>query len=72
MDSYCDLGSTLISDFMISFQNTIYVLIILMLYIIIGNTGFPILLRLIIWILFKSFPGLSSLGESIVFLLGHP
>lgn len=72
MSSYCDLGLTLTPDSMISFQNAIYVLIILMWFIIIGNTGFPILLRFIIWILFKVSPQFSSLRESLGFLLDHP
>lgn len=72
MSSYCDLGLTLTNDSMMSFQNAIYVLIILMWFIIIGNTGFPILLRFTIWVLYKISSDFSSSRESLGFLLDHP
>jgi len=40
--------------------------------IIIGNTGFPCLLRFLIWLLFKIVPGGSSIKEALNFLLDHP
>jgi len=36
------------------------------------NTGFPCLLRFIIWILFKVFPNGSPTKETLAFLLDHP
>lgn len=72
MSSFCDLGLALTNNSMMSFQNAIYVLIILMWFIIIGNTGFPILLRFIIWVLYKISPDFSSSRESLGFLLDHP
>lgn len=72
MSSFCDLGVTLTAESMMPFQNAVYVLIVLMWFIIIGNTGFPILLRFIIWIMFQVSPELSPLRESLGFLLDHP
>ena len=36
------------------------------------NTGFPCLLRFVIWILFKVFPNGSPTKETLAFLLDHP
>lgn len=72
MSSFTDLGLTLTPDSMMSFNKSIYVLIWMMWFIIVGNTGFPILLRFIIWILFKISPDLSLRKDSLGFLLDHP
>ena len=40
--------------------------------IIIGNTGFPCMLRLIIWLITKFIPKDSGLWEELKFLLDHP
>lgn len=72
MSAFNNLGLTLTPDSMISFQSSAYSLIILMWCIVIGNTGFPILLRFIIWCSFKILPELSSIKESLGFLLDHP
>jgi potassium uptake Trk family protein len=40
--------------------------------IIIGNTGFPCMLRFIIWVFFKIVPRDSAIKESLNFLLDHP
>ncbi|SCV01860.1 LAMI_0G14224g1_1 [Lachancea mirantina] len=72
MSAFNDLGLTLTPDSMTSFNKAIYPLIIMMWFIVIGNTGFPILLRFIIWILFRISPELSSRRESLGFLLDHP
>ena len=44
----------------------------LFILIVIGNTGFPILLRFIIWVMFKTARPLSLYKESLGFLLDHP
>lgn len=67
-----DLGYTLNPDSMYPFYQNAYFLLILGFFIIIGNTGFPILLRFIIWILFKLSKNLSLFKESLGFLLDHP
>lgn len=72
MSSVANLGLTLTPDSMSSFNKSIYVLIWMIAFIIIGNTGFPILLRFIIWILYKLSPELSLRRESLQFLLDHP
>ena len=68
---------------MISFQTAVFPLLIGSFLIIAGyspshteakfrNTGFPCLLRLIIWVLFKFSPAGSTIKETYAFLLDHP
>lgn len=70
--AFNDLGFTLTPDSMMSFQSATFVLIIMTFLIIIGNTAFPCMLRLIIWVGFKLCPEGSSHKESLHFLLDHP
>ncbi|CEP64490.1 potassium ion transporter LALA0_S11e05336g [Lachancea lanzarotensis] len=72
MSAFNDLGITLTPDSMMSFNTAIYPLVVMMWFIVIGNTGFPIFLRFIIWVLFKVSPELSLIKESLGFLLDHP
>ncbi|CAI4043575.1 hypothetical protein SKDZ_10G0870 [Saccharomyces kudriavzevii ZP591] len=72
MSAFNDLGLTLTPNSMMSFDKAAYPLIVMIWFIIIGNTGFPILLRCIIWIMFKLSPDLSQMRESLGFLLDHP
>ncbi|CCH59598.1 hypothetical protein TBLA_0B07820 [Henningerozyma blattae CBS 6284] len=72
MSAFNDLGLTLTPDSMSSFNSAIYPLLVMAWFIIIGNTGFPILLRFIIWILKIFSPDLSQMQESLQFLLDHP
>ncbi|SSD58745.1 uncharacterized protein SCODWIG_00506 [Saccharomycodes ludwigii] len=72
MSSFSDLGLTLTPDSMSSFNHASYILIVMIVLIIIGNTGFPITLRWIIWALYKLSPDLSPRKESFRFLLDHP
>lgn len=72
MSSFNDLGLTLTPDSMYSFNKSIFVLLWMSWFIVVGNTGFPILLRFIIWILFKISPDLSLRRDSLGFLLDHP
>ncbi|QPG76793.1 hypothetical protein FOA43_004187 [Brettanomyces nanus] len=67
-----NLGYTLTPDSMIPFNKSPYVLIIGSFFIVIGNTGFPIFLRFIIWIMFKLSKPLTMYHESLAFLLDHP
>ncbi|KAJ5543743.1 hypothetical protein N7513_007251 [Penicillium frequentans] len=70
--AFNDLGFTLTPDSMISFQKAIFPLLLMAFLIIIGNTGFPCMLRLIIWTLTKfARPG-TALWEELKFLLDHP
>lgn len=67
-----DLGYTLTPDSMISFQFTVLPLLLGTFLIIIGNTGFPCMLRFIIWLCSKCVPYGSSAWEELRFLLDHP
>lgn len=81
------VGYTLTSDSMLSFQRAVFPLLLGAFLIIAGyftspglviriftrrNTGFPCLLRLIIWVMFKVFPNGSPTKETLAFLLDHP
>jgi potassium uptake Trk family protein len=67
-----DLGFTLTADSMISFQGAVLPLLFGSFLIIIGNTGFPCMLRFIIWVLSKLVPYKSGVWEELRFLLDHP
>ena len=67
-----DLGLTLTPNSMGNFSRSAYVLIFGSFFIVIGNTGFPVMLRFIIWIMFKLARPLSQHKESLGFLLDHP
>ncbi|KAJ5737744.1 uncharacterized protein N7483_002869, partial [Penicillium malachiteum] len=70
--AFNDLGFTLTPDSMYSFQTAIFPLLLLAFLIIIGNTGFPCMLRLMIWILSKFARQGTALWEELKFLLDHP
>ncbi|CCF59106.1 hypothetical protein KAFR_0G00730 [Kazachstania africana CBS 2517] len=72
MSCYTDLGLTLTPNSMQSFTNAVYPQLVLMWFITIGNTGFPVFLRFIIWVLFKVIDELSPISECLGFLLDHP
>lgn len=72
MSSFNDLGYSLNSDSMMMFAQNAYVLIISGFFIVIGNTGFPIFLRLIIWIMRLFVKPLTMTHQSLSFLLDHP
>lgn len=67
-----DLGLTLTPDSFSSFVTSRYVLLWGSFLITIGNVAFPIMLRFIIWVMFKLSRDLSLLKESLGFLLDHP
>ncbi|OCK91161.1 potassium transport protein TRK1/TRK2 [Cenococcum geophilum 1.58] len=67
-----DLGFTLNPDSMISFQTAVFPLLLGVFLIIAGNTGFPCLLRLVIWVAEKLVPEGSGVWEELRFLLDHP
>lgn len=70
--SFNDLGFTLTPDSMISFDNAVFPLLLMSFLIIIGNTGFPCMLRFVIWALSKLVPFGGGLWEELQFLLDHP
>lgn len=67
-----DLGFTLTPDSMISFQTAVLPMLFGSFLIIIGNTGFPCMLRFVIWVLSKLVPHGTGLWEELQFLLDHP
>jgi potassium uptake Trk family protein len=70
--SFNDLGYTLTPDSMISFQRASWPLLLGSFLIVFGNTGFPCMLRFIIWVIFKVLPEGSVVKEEVHFLLDHP
>ena len=70
--AFTDLGFTLTPDSMISFQPAVWPLLLMSFLIIIGNTGFPIMLRIIIWVTAQYVPKNSGIWEELKFLLDHP
>ena len=67
-----DLGFTLTPDSMVSFQKAVVPLLFGSFLIIIGNTGFPCMLRFIIWLSSLFVPRESGIWEELKFLLDHP
>ncbi|EKG18928.1 Cation transporter [Macrophomina phaseolina MS6] len=67
-----DLGFTLTPDSMISFQKAVFPMLLGSFLIIIGNTGFPCMLRFVIWLAEKIVPYGSGVWEELRFLLDHP
>lgn len=70
--AFNDLGFTLTPDSMISFASAVFPLLLMSFLIIIGNTGFPCMLRFVIWATSKIVPSGSGLWEELQFLLDHP
>ncbi|KAK7203551.1 cation transport protein-domain-containing protein [Myxozyma melibiosi] len=70
--TFMDVGFTIIPTSLIEFQDAVFPLLLMSFLIVIGNTGFPCMLRLIIWMLHKVFPPGSRTKESLQFLLEHP
>lgn len=67
-----DLGFTLTPDSMVSFQFAVLPLLLGTFLIIIGNTGFPCMLRFVIWLTSMFVPKGSGVWEELRFLLDHP
>ncbi|RPB00540.1 hypothetical protein L873DRAFT_1835026 [Choiromyces venosus 120613-1] len=73
MSCFGNVGFTLTPDSMISFQRATFVLIFCAVLIVAGNTGFPLVLRFIIWCLFKMCPErYPDKRLELNFLLDHP
>ncbi|KAF3932827.1 hypothetical protein ABW19_dt0208835 [Dactylella cylindrospora] len=70
--AFTDLGFTLTPDSLVSFNTATWPLLLMSYLIIIGNTGFPCMLRFIIWALWKICPKSWITKESLHFLLDHP
>ena len=70
--AFNDLGFTLTNDSMIEFANAVFPLLLMTFLIVIGNTGFPCMLRFCIWVASKLVPVGSGVWEELRFLLDHP
>lgn len=70
--AFNDVGYTLTPNSMFSFSDARWPLILISFLIILGNTGFPIALRFVIWILSKITSADSGYGQEARFLLDHP
>jgi potassium uptake Trk family protein len=70
--AFMDVGLTLTPDSMNSFNTAVFPLILMSFLIIIGNTGFPVMLRFIIWITSLLVPRGTGVYEELKFLLDHP
>lgn len=70
--AFMDLGFTLTPDSMNSFNTAVFPLLIMSFLIILGNTGFPVALRFMIWLGSLIAPRGSGLWEELRFLLDHP
>lgn len=67
--AFNDVGFTLTPNSMVSFNKVPLLLLVMTFLIVIGNTGFPCMLRLIIWALAKI---TNRRREELDFLLRHP
>ena len=70
--AFMDLGFTLTPDSMNSFNTAIFPLLLMSFLIVIGNTGFPVMLRFVIWVASSIVPRGSGIYEELKFLLDHP
>lgn len=70
--AFTDLGFTLTPDSMNSFSTAVFPLLVMSFFIVIGNTGFPVMLRFVIWCTSRLVPRGSGLWEELRFLLDHP
>ena len=70
--AFTDLGFTLTPDSMNSFNTAVLPMIFMSFLIVVGNTGFPVMLRFIIWVASIFTPRGSGLWEELRFLLDHP
>ncbi|PSK50311.1 Potassium transport protein 1 [Elsinoe australis] len=69
---FCNCGLNLLDSNMTSFKNYYLVLIVAGAMIVVGNQLFPVLLRLIIWVMYKIAPATTELHHTLAFLLHHP
>ncbi|RMZ79738.1 hypothetical protein DV738_g3274, partial [Chaetothyriales sp. CBS 135597] len=67
-----DLGLALTNNSMLGFQRAVFPLLLGAFLIIIGNTGFPVMLRFCIWVASVVVPSETGLWEELRFLLDHP
>ncbi|TXT11937.1 uncharacterized protein COLE_02347 [Cutaneotrichosporon oleaginosum] len=69
---FANLGMSLADLSLLQFQEAYLMNFVVAMLILFGNTCYPILLRFIIWVMWKTVPAGSSMRESLKFLLDHP
>lgn len=67
-----NLGFTLTPDSMVTFRDATWPMLIMTFLAFAGNTLYPVLLRLTIYLMSKVVPARSSTKEALQFLLDHP
>ncbi|CAK1356678.1 unnamed protein product [Cercospora beticola] len=67
-----NLGFTLTPDSMVHFADATWPLLVMTFLAYAGNTCYPILLRLLIWVMAKITPKNKSIQQPLAFLLNHP
>ncbi|KDN49926.1 TrkH-domain-containing protein [Tilletiaria anomala UBC 951] len=72
ISAYTNTGMSLIDTSMTQQQDAYLPLTSIAMLILLGNTAFPIALRLFIWVFSKLTPSSSRTHESLRFLLDHP
>lgn len=70
--AFNNLGYSLTPNSLGNFSEELYPQIWGVIFIVLGHTGFPVFLRLTIWIIFKCSRAGTQLHESLEFLLDHP
>ncbi|KAK4106835.1 potassium transport protein TRK1/TRK2 [Parathielavia hyrcaniae] len=70
--AFMDLGFTLTPDSMNSFNRATWPLLWMIILVVLGNTGYPVMLRFIIWVMSLIVPVGTGLYEELRFLLDHP
>lgn len=67
-----NLGFTLTPDSMISFRDATWPMLVMTFLAFAGNTCYPVLLRLCLWLMSKVLPRSSPSQKPLQFLLDHP
>lgn len=70
--SFANGGLNLVNANFVPFQSYYFILTVCGVLSLAGNTQFPVLLRLIIWMLSKISPSDSRFRQTLTFLLQHP
>ena len=70
--AFSNNGMSLVDASMVPFQKAYWMIIVLSLLILGGNTAFPVFLRFLIWVISKVVPTKSRVKETLQFLLDHP
>ncbi|GHJ86990.1 hypothetical protein NliqN6_3392 [Naganishia liquefaciens] len=72
VSAFSNTGMSLCDQSMVPFQTAYVMIAVIFVLIFAGNTAFPILLRGIIWIIYRLTPDGSRVRETLQFLLDHP